>query len=94
MLHQNLLVASGSKGQQHIQSFRGGQCLCDPGNGGEPTRRAKCCGSTKWFLSRAVALIGTVVPVLTWIRDHENIAIDIEKIRDALELPRDLETGA
>ena len=38
------------------------------------------------FRSRAVALIGAVVPVLTWIRDHENIAIDIEKIRDALEL--------
>jgi intracellular multiplication protein IcmO len=35
------------------------------------------------FRSRAIALIGTMAPVLTWMRD---LSISIEKIRFALEL--------
>lgn len=38
------------------------------------------------FLSRAVALLGALAPVLVWLRDHRNIPIDIEKIRFATEL--------
>ncbi|WP_158803511.1 type IV secretory system conjugative DNA transfer family protein [Acidisoma sp. L85] len=39
------------------------------------------------FRGRAVGLIGTVAPVLVWMRDHRGISINIEKIRFALELP-------
>ncbi|MDX5929202.1 type IV secretory system conjugative DNA transfer family protein [Acidiphilium acidophilum] len=38
------------------------------------------------FLSRAVALLGALAPVLVWLRDNRNIPIDIEKIRLATEL--------
>ena len=87
VLHLNLLVASGSKDSNTFNPFAVGNAdairemvvsqLGEQSAGND---------SNGVFRSRAVALIGTVVPVLTWIRDHENIAIDIEKIRDALEL--------
>src|SRR5271168_5419537 len=38
------------------------------------------------FRGRAIALIGTIAPVLTWMRDNKNIPINIEKIRFALDL--------
>ena len=38
------------------------------------------------FRGRAVALIGTLTPVLVWMRDHHGISIDIEKIRFMVEL--------
>ena len=38
------------------------------------------------FRGRAVALIGTLTPVLVWMRDHKGIPIDIEKIRFMVEL--------
>src|SRR5208283_10650 len=87
VLHLNLLVASGSKDSNTFNPFAVGNAdairemvvsqLGEQSAGND---------SNGVFRSRAVALIGAVVPVLTWIRDHENIAIDIEKIRDALEL--------
>ena len=87
VLHLNLLVASGGKDSNTFNPFAVGNAdairemvvsqLGEQSAGND---------SNGVFRSRAVALIGAVVPVLTWIRDHENIAIDIEKIRDALEL--------
>lgn len=38
------------------------------------------------FRGRAVALIGTIAPVLVWMRDHKGVPIDIEKIRHMVEL--------
>ena len=38
------------------------------------------------FRERAVALIGSLAPVLVWMRDHEGVPIDIEKIRFMVEL--------
>ena len=38
------------------------------------------------FRARAVALIGTIAPVLVWMRDQKGVAINIETIRFALEL--------
>ncbi len=38
------------------------------------------------FRGRAVALIGTLTPVLVWMRDHKGIPIDIEKVRYMVEL--------
>jgi len=38
------------------------------------------------FRDRAVALIGTLAPVLVWMRDHKGVSINIEKIRFMVEL--------
>ncbi len=38
------------------------------------------------FRDRAVALIGTLAPVLVWMRDHRNVSINIEKVRFMVEL--------
>jgi intracellular multiplication protein IcmO len=59
------------------------------------------------FRERAVALIGTIAPVLVWLRDHKGVSLNIEVIRFSIELRwiwklamekivllRDPETGA
>lgn len=38
------------------------------------------------FRDRAVALVGTVAPVLVWLRDHRGVPLNIDTIRVALEL--------
>ena len=38
------------------------------------------------FRDRAVALIGTIAPVLVWLRDHKGITLNIEVVRFAIEL--------
>ena len=38
------------------------------------------------FRERAVALIGTISPVLVWLRDHKGIPLNIEVIRFSVEL--------
>ena len=39
------------------------------------------------FRSRAVALIGTVAPVLVWVREHKGIRIDLQQSHFAMQLP-------
>jgi intracellular multiplication protein IcmO len=38
------------------------------------------------FRERAVALIGTIAPVLVWLRDHKGIPLNIEVMRFSIEL--------
>ncbi len=38
------------------------------------------------FREHAVALIGTIAPVLVWLRDHKGIPRNIELIRFSIEL--------
>jgi len=38
------------------------------------------------FRERAVALIGTIAPVLVWLRDNKGVALNIEVIRFSIEL--------
>ena len=38
------------------------------------------------FRERAVALIGTIAPVLVWLRDHKGVPLNIEVIRFSIEL--------
>jgi intracellular multiplication protein IcmO len=86
VLHLNLLVASGSKDSHTFNPFAAGNAdeiremvvsqLGDQGGN----------DSNGIFRIRAVALMGAIVPVLTWIRDYKGIPIDIEKIRCALDL--------
>ena len=86
VLHLNLLVASGSKNSHRFNPFAMGNSdairemvVSQLGDqGGNDTNGV--------FRSRAVALAGAIAPVLVWIRDNAGIPIDIEKIRDCLEL--------
>ncbi len=107
VLHLNFLVANGAKESNTFNPFAIGNAdairemvvsqLGEPGAN----------DSNGVFRSRAVALMGAIIPVLVWIRDHKMVPIDIERIRDALELRviwklavkkryelRDKETGA
>jgi intracellular multiplication protein IcmO len=38
------------------------------------------------FRERAVALIGTIAPVLVWLRDHKGVPLNIDVIRFSIEL--------
>jgi intracellular multiplication protein IcmO len=86
VLHLNFLVANGVKESNTFNPFAVGNAdairemvvsqLGEPGAN----------DSNGVFRSRAVALMGAIVPVLVWIRDNKGISIDIERIRDALEL--------
>ena len=39
------------------------------------------------FRDRAVALMGTITPVLVWLRDHKSVVLNIDLIRHSIELP-------
>lgn len=86
VLHLNLLVASGSKESHSFNPFATGNADQIREMVVSQLGEQAANDSNGVFRSRAVALIGAVIPVLTWIRDHAGIGIDIEKIRDALEL--------
>ena len=61
-----------------------------------PTRSASCWRASSAsrqqndpngvFRERAVALIGTIAPVLVWLRDHKGVPLNIEVIRFSIEL--------
>ena len=38
------------------------------------------------FRDHAVALVGTMAPVLVWMRDHKGVALNIDTIRSSFEL--------
>lgn len=42
--------------------------------------------SNGMFRGRAVALLGTIVPVLVWMRDHKGVVLNIDQIRQSMEL--------
>ncbi|MEK8121578.1 TraM recognition domain-containing protein [Methylocystis sp. IM4] len=86
VLHLNLMVASGSKESNSFNPFATGNADAIREMVVSQLGEQAANDSNGVFRSRAVALIGAVIPVLTWIRDNAGIPIDIEKIRDALEL--------
>ena len=44
-------------------------------------------GSSAMFFGRAIAFLGTIAPILRWVGDNKGVRIDLERIRDAMELP-------
>lgn len=42
--------------------------------------------SNQVFRDRAVALVGTMAPVLVWMRDHKGVSLNIDTIRQSFEL--------
>jgi intracellular multiplication protein IcmO len=86
VLHLNLLVASGSKESNSFNPFAAGNADQIREMMVSQLGEQSAHDSNGVFRGRAVALIGSVVPALVWLRDHVGISIDIETIRDALEL--------
>ena len=82
----NFIVASGDKDSHSFQPFAVGnadalrELLVS--QLGEP-RQDDANGV---FRDRAVALIGTITPVLVWLRDHKGTILNIETIRFSIEL--------
>ena len=86
VLHLNLLVASGSKESNTFNPFAVGNADQIREMVVSQLGEQSAHDSNGVFRGRAVALIGSVIPALVWLRDHIGITVDIETIRDALEL--------
>lgn len=85
VLALNFMVASGAKDSNTFNPFASGNAdairemlVSQLGDNAE--------GANSVFRGRAVALAGTLAPVLVWMRDHEGVALSIETIRFAIEL--------
>jgi intracellular multiplication protein IcmO len=82
----NFMVASGVKDSNRFNPFAVGNAdaigemlsslLGEPAPG----------DANGVFRERAVALVGTLTPVLVWMRDHKNVPLNIETIRLSFEL--------
>lgn len=86
VLHLNLMVASGDKQSNTFNPFARGNADAIREMVVSQLGEQASNDTNGVFRGRAVALIGAVIPVLTWIRDNYGIPIDLEKIRDAIEL--------
>ncbi|MBN9560459.1 MAG: type IV secretion system DNA-binding domain-containing protein [Alphaproteobacteria bacterium] len=82
----NFMVASGLKDSNTFNCFATGnadalrEMLAS--QMGEQTQN----DTNGVFRDRAVALIGTIAPVLVWLRDHKGVLLNIEVIRSAIYL--------
>jgi intracellular multiplication protein IcmO len=83
----NFLVASGVKESNTFNPFATGNADAIRELLASQLGEQRSDDTNGVFRGRAVALIGTVAPVLVWMRDHKGVTISIEKIRFALELP-------
>ncbi|WP_158746696.1 type IV secretory system conjugative DNA transfer family protein [Acidisphaera sp. L21] len=87
VLALNFLVASGVKESNTFNPFATGNADAIRELLASQLGEQRSDDTNGVFRGRAVALIGTVAPVLVWMRDQKGITINIEKIRFALELP-------
>ncbi len=86
VLALNFLVASGAKDSNSFNPFASGNADAIRELLASQLGEQRAEDPNGVFRSRAIALIGTLAPVLVWMRDHKAIPINIEKIRFALEL--------
>ena len=86
VLALNFLVASGAKDSNTFNPFATGNADTIRELLASQLGEQRAEDPNGVFRSRAIALIGTIAPVLTWMRDHKGMSINIEKIRFALEL--------
>jgi intracellular multiplication protein IcmO len=82
----NFMVASGLKDSHSFNAFATGNADAIrellASQLGEQTQN----DPNGVFRERAVALIGTIAPVLVWLRDHKGMSLNIEVIRFSIEL--------
>jgi intracellular multiplication protein IcmO len=82
----NFLVASGDKDSHSFNPFAMGNADAIRELLASQLGEQRSEDSNGVFRARAVALIGTIAPVLVWMRDQKGVPISIESIRFALEL--------
>jgi intracellular multiplication protein IcmO len=87
VLALNFLTASGIKESNTFNPFASGNADAIRELLASQLGEQRLDDANGVFRGRAVGLIGTVAPVLVWMRDHKSVTINIEKIRFALELP-------
>jgi intracellular multiplication protein IcmO len=86
VLALNFLVASGDKDSNSFNPFAVGNADAIRELLVSQLGEQQSNDSNGVFRARATALIGTVAPVLTWMRDNYGVPISIETIRFCLEL--------
>src|SRR3984957_8356183 len=86
VLALNMLVASGARDSNTFNPFATGNADAIRELLASQLGEQRAEDPNGVFRTRAIALVGTMAPVLTWMRDHRGVAINIEKIRFALEL--------
>ncbi len=86
VLALNFLVASGVKESNTFNPFASGNADTIRELLASQLGEQRAEDTNGVFRGRAVALIGTMAPVLVWMRDNRGVTINIEKIRFALEL--------
>jgi len=86
VLALNFLVASGVKDSNTFNPFSTGNADSIRELLASQLGEQRAEDPNGVFRARAIALVGTMAPVLTWMRDNKGIPINIEKIRSALEL--------
>ncbi|WP_145144342.1 type IV secretory system conjugative DNA transfer family protein [Roseomonas gilardii] len=86
VLALNFLTASGIKESNTFNPFAAGNADAIRELLASQLGEQQANDSNGVFRARAIALIGTMAPVLVWMRDHKGVPINIETIRFALEL--------
>jgi intracellular multiplication protein IcmO len=86
VLALNFLVASGARDSNTFNPFASGNADAIRELLASQLGEQRAEDPNGVFRSRAIALVGTMAPVLVWMRDHKGIPINIEKIRFSLEL--------
>ncbi len=83
----NFLVASGVKESGTFNPFASGNADAIREMLASQLGEQRADDSNGLFRGRAIGLIGTLAPVLVWMRDNKGVTINIEKIRFSLEMP-------
>ena len=83
----NFLVASGLKESSTFNPFASGNADAIREMLASQLGEQRADDSNGLFCGRAIGLIGTLAPVLVWMRDNKGVTINIEKIRFSLEMP-------
>jgi intracellular multiplication protein IcmO len=82
----NFMVASGVKDSNTFNPFAVGNADAIGEMLSSQLGESAPGDSNQVFRDRAVALVGTLAPVLVWMRDHKAVPLNIETIRLAFEL--------
>ena len=82
----NFMVASGLKQSHTFNAFATGNADAVREMLASQLGDQASNDSNGVFRERAVALIGTIVPALVWMRDHKGVSLNIDVIRSSIEL--------
>ncbi|VTZ27265.1 Intracellular multiplication protein IcmO [Methylocella tundrae] len=82
----NFMVASGAKESNTFNPFAVGNADAIGEMLTSQLGESASGDSNQVFRDRAVALVGTMAPVLVWMRDNKGVALNIDTIRMSFEL--------